>query len=232
MKALATGIAMLALALPAAAQSFHPEKLQAGRDSFEVHFQGQRMGTYTFDLSRNQGSYRFTSHADMASMGMLQIDTITFDAKSMSPLAMVSRMSAQGMSMASSVTIANGRVTGTAQSPGPGGMRSVTVDTTIEDGLLPEGAEVFLITTMDLADGKSLTFRSFDGKTGDIKSQSVKALGKETVTVPAGTFEVWKIQVTSPDSPEIVSYFVTTAEPRKLVLVRLEGTGMEMRRLK
>ena len=49
---------------------------------------------------------------------------------------------------------------------------------------------------------------------------------RETVTVPAGTFETYRVLVHSKDDAVI---FITTALPHRVVLVRVENGAVELR---
>jgi dipeptidyl aminopeptidase/acylaminoacyl peptidase len=55
------------------------------------------------------------------------------------------------------------------------------------------------IGCLPLADGYTATFRNFDLQKQKIKLMQLKVTGGETVTVPAGKFETFKVQITSAD---------------------------------
>lgn len=55
------------------------------------------------------------------------------------------------------------------------------------------------IGCLPLADGYSATFRNFALQTQKVQLVQAKVAGAETVTVPAGKFEAWKVEVTSAD---------------------------------
>ncbi|MBI4852909.1 MAG: prolyl oligopeptidase family serine peptidase [Acidobacteria bacterium] len=58
-------------------------------------------------------------------------------------------------------------------------------------------ANAFVIATLPLDEGYSTTFRNFDVQTAKVKLMQLKVVGKESVTVPSGTFEAVKVEVTS-----------------------------------
>jgi hypothetical protein len=132
------------------------------------------------------------------------------------------------MSSGGRVTVTNGKAMGSMQQPGPGGvMQNVAINAAVAPGIVAEGADALLIPTIDFSDGLTVNFQTFDGKSGKAKSYVLKVLGKETVTVPAGTFETWKAEITSDDVAQV---WVTTAEPRKIIQLRLEAQQLEMKR--
>jgi hypothetical protein len=55
------------------------------------------------------------------------------------------------------------------------------------------------ISTLPLAEGYSTTFRNFDVQQQKVKLMQLKVTGVEKVTVPAGTFDAYKIEITSAD---------------------------------
>ena len=55
------------------------------------------------------------------------------------------------------------------------------------------------IGCLPLAEGYSATFRNFALQTQKVQLMEAKVAGAETVTVPAGKFDTWKVELTSAD---------------------------------
>ena len=55
------------------------------------------------------------------------------------------------------------------------------------------------ISCLPLAEGYSTTFRNFDAQKQKVELMQLKVSGIETVTVPAGTFESYKVEISSAD---------------------------------
>jgi dipeptidyl aminopeptidase/acylaminoacyl peptidase len=55
------------------------------------------------------------------------------------------------------------------------------------------------ISCLPLAEGYSTTFRNFDVQTQKVKLMQLKVSGVEKVTVPAGTFDAYKVEISSAD---------------------------------
>lgn len=53
-----------------------------------------------------------------------------------------------------------------------------------------------VIAALPLADGYTTTFRNFDIMSQQVKPRQLKVTGSEKVTVPAGTFDAYKVEVT------------------------------------
>jgi hypothetical protein len=55
------------------------------------------------------------------------------------------------------------------------------------------------ISCLPLAEGYSTTYRNFDLQKQAVKLMQLKVTGVEKVTVPAGTFDAYKVEITSAD---------------------------------
>jgi dipeptidyl aminopeptidase/acylaminoacyl peptidase len=55
------------------------------------------------------------------------------------------------------------------------------------------------ISCLPLAEGYNTTYRNFDPQTQKVKLMQLKVTGVENVTVPAGTFDAYKVEITSAD---------------------------------
>jgi hypothetical protein len=53
------------------------------------------------------------------------------------------------------------------------------------------------IATLPLADGYTTTFRNFDMQTQQSRVVQLSVVGSEQATVPAGTFDTFKVEMTS-----------------------------------
>ena len=58
------------------------------------------------------------------------------------------------------------------------------------------------ISCLPLTEGYSATFRNFDVQRQKVKLMQLTVSGVETVTVPAGTFETYKVEISSTDGPD------------------------------
>ena len=215
---------------PLGAQTFQPGRLPAtSRDSFDIVYQGRPIGAFIMSHAKTGENITLVADARITQMGVTDLDTLVFNATTLAPVLATSNQSMGPMSAIGRVTIANGKATGTVQQPGPGGVQTVPVDVAIPAGTILDGADALLIPTIDFSDGLSVSFKTFDGKSGKTKDYTLKVVGKESVTVPAGTFEAWKTEVTSDETAQI---WVSTAEPRKILMLRLESQQLEMKRAK
>jgi hypothetical protein len=56
-----------------------------------------------------------------------------------------------------------------------------------------------VIACLPLAEGYTTTFRNFDVQTQKVKLLQLTVAGVESVTVPAGTFSAYRVEITSAD---------------------------------
>jgi len=80
----------------------------------------------------------------------------------------------------------------------------------------------FVLGALPLKEGYEATFRNFDLQKSKLKLMQMKVTGSEKVTVAAGTFETFAVEVTAAENPgERVTYYVdkATRVPVKFVAV-------------
>ena len=72
------------------------------------------------------------------------------------------------------------------------------------------------VAVLPFAPGYAIAFRSFDVQAQRVRTVQLRALGSETVTVPAGTFETFKIEMATADDGAKTTVWVATSD-RKVV---------------
>jgi hypothetical protein len=74
--------------------------------------------------------------------------------------------------------------------------QSTPIDADPGGALFADGAGTFeVIASLPLADGYSLSFRNFDVQKQKPQIKQLKVIGSESVTVPAGTFDAYKVEI-------------------------------------
>ena len=74
-----------------------------------------------------------------------------------------------------------------------------------------------IIATLPLAEGFSTSFRNFDAMVQKVKLQQLKVVGIEQVTVPAGNFDAYKVEITSADGGADKQILWVAKDSRKVV---------------
>ena len=76
------------------------------------------------------------------------------------------------------------------------------------------------IAALPLKAGYVTTFRNFDVQKQKVALKHAKVAGQEDVTVPAGTFTAWKVEITSADGgADTQTLWIDTASRRVLKTV-------------
>jgi len=79
--------------------------------------------------------------------------------------------------------------------------QSTPIDADPGGALFADGAGSFeVIASLPLAEGYSLSFRNFDVQKQKPQIKQLKVVGTESVTVPAGTFDAYKVEITAADN--------------------------------
>jgi hypothetical protein len=121
----------------------------------------------------------------------------------------------QGQPIAGAVTVANGRATGTATNPSPNGPSTVTVDVAVPAGTISLAALGAAIPLMRWAPDARHTVTVLDESKGTILTLTLAVTGREQVTVPAGTFETYRVEQAGGEQP--VTYNVDAAAGHRVV---------------
>jgi hypothetical protein len=116
-----------------------------------------------------------------------------------------------------------GAVSGTGSIPTPAGeQRAVAIDTVLSAGVLDDNMIQALMAAVQLSDGSEYLVPAFDGTEGTVTSYALSASDGGSVTVAAGTFDTWKVDVTGWQFPQV--YYVSKDSPRKVVKIEWVGT--------
>jgi dipeptidyl aminopeptidase/acylaminoacyl peptidase len=156
-----------------------------------IEMGGQKMALKTETTITDSGASWTAVNATDTPMGTAT-DTATIEKGT---LILLKRKVAQGP-MSIDIDFTGGKAVGKMSMGGQD--RSVTADlggTLFADG--PGGEQV--IATLPLAEGFTTTYRNFDAMTQKVKLLQLKVTGTETVTVPAGNFDAFRVEVTSAD---------------------------------
>ena len=93
--------------------------------------------------------------------------------------------------------------------------------------LFADGAGTFeVIASLPLADGYSLSFRNFDMQKQKPQIKQLKVLGTESVTVPAGTFDAYKLEIVAADNEADKQTVWIDKQSRKVLKISAVITSM------
>lgn len=202
-----------------------PSRLVATRDSFAIQIQGNTLGHQVSALAQMEEGFEYTEAVQIATF-VQQNTTLRFD-RDGRLLSLVQHGQLQGAESSSELTVRDGRISGQVTVPptpmGPG--RSVTVDTVFAAGTMVSEMLGALIPALPWADGASWNMPVFTPSEGTTGTVEITVAGTESVTVPAGTFEVYRVDMTSDGTA--MTLFVTREAPHTLVKIAPAGQPVE-----
>jgi dienelactone hydrolase len=204
--ALSKAVEAATVGVPEVVASFHPGsvsykgRIEAGGQTIPMSI------TQTFE--EKDGVWVVTGTAKMP-MGDA-LDVTTFDKTT---LVTRKRSIKQGPAVIE-LSFEAGKATGTMTFGGE--PKPVSVDLGGElfaDGVGGHDA----LAALPLADGYSATFRNFDLRQQKVRLKQVKVEGSEDVTVPAGTFQAWKVEIVSAEGEPGTTTVWVAKDSRKVV---------------
>jgi dipeptidyl aminopeptidase/acylaminoacyl peptidase len=187
--------------------------LQPGLSSYKARIDMGGQGidmTTTCEIRAVEDGWAVTETAstpmgEMADRTVLARDTLTVRKRSTS----------QGPVRIEFETTGN-RATGTMALQGQ--TRNIAVD--LEGPLFADGAgEYFVVGALPLADGYLTSFRNFDLQTQKVGMVELKVTLSEPVTVPAGVFDSFRVELTSTADGARTTIWVAKADRRPVKIV-------------
>jgi zinc protease len=181
-----------AIEVAAATETFEGGRLQPGTRSYRLSVQGNPMGSVTTRLVREGDAWVATSTTEAG--GAHQRVEARFTVADLTPISSVTAIRQGPMTIGADLRYADGRVTGRVDLPEQmGGARDV--DTEVPGGTLLPGMDQVVLEAADLAEGRTVTLPMFDVMAG-VTNVTFRVTGQESVTVPAGTFEAYRVEMT------------------------------------
>lgn len=198
--------------------------LAARRDSFTVLIQGNPMGAQASSLAKQGDTYTYTEETNIGSF-VQQRTEVAFGADG-TPRRLTRSGTVQGQPTPATVTFSGGRATGSATTPTPTGMQNVTVNAAVPDGTVAENTLVALLPALAWSPTAKYTVPVFSAGTNTVRPLTLSVAGTDSVTVPAGTFRAYRVEVTGGEQP--ITFYITTGQPARVVKQTLPGTPVEL----
>jgi len=203
--------------------AFDVANITAGTTTHRVLFQGNPLGEQTRTIARVQEggreAWQAITHTTLGPF-LDQTDTSTFDAATMAPIRVRQAGRQQGQNVFVRLDYAAGRVHGQSKTLSQAGPHELTIDTTVAAGVLDDNEAEIIMSVLPYAAGASWTLPVFSGGKGTVENTTIRVLGEESVTVPAGTFACWKVEVTGGE--QTVTMYISREQPG---VVKLELQG-------
>jgi zinc protease len=200
-----------------------PGLLSTGRDSFVVQIEGKPAGVRTTMLQRTPDSLTFTEALTVEPEAATLI-TVVLDPTDLTMKRMDQTGHAGPQRSEMHLRFAAGRVTGSAVIPQPSSQpEEVTIDTTLAAGpCYTEFASSLIVRALPLRPGAAFSFPVLSVGDRSIKTLTVQVGGVDSVSVPAGTFRAFKVDVSGGGVPFV--FYVSESAPRRVLKVEIVGT--------
>ena len=198
-------------------------KLVPRRDSFVVMVQGNPMGWQRSELSRAGDGFSYREETQIGAF-VQQTTEITLGGDA-TVRSVRQQGKTQGKDTHINVTYTDGHVVGDALVAAQPEFKTLAIDTTVAAGTLDDNSIQALLPALNWGPNAKWSMPVFAAGQNEIITMSLAVKGTETVQVPAGSFEVYRAEMTG--GPATVNFFVTTAAPHRLVKVTLVGAPLE-----
>jgi hypothetical protein len=203
-----------------------PARLTAARDSFVILLQGQPAGWQRLVRTRLADGWQLEDALSMPAM-VTQGSVMTFDRR-LTQRTLRQEGVMQGRPMKISLDYAGGRASGRALTPSnPSG--EIAIDTVISAGTVDDNAVLPLLVAVRWRDSLTIATPMLTSGKGTIENTQLRVIAPDRVTVPAGTFDTWRVEMKMGRSTSLVD--ITRDAPYRIVRVRL-GPQFEMQLLK
>ena len=210
----------------AGAQSLTPVNfaaLSARTDSFVVMVQGNPLGFQRTMIERTENGFRVVDDVQIGTIMTQHTEVELAGDGTLRSTRQKGQVRGQNTSI--DITYYDGRARGSATAPSVAGVVTTTIDTTVASGAIDDNLITALLPSLDWSAGASFTLPVFLSGKGYTQSLSLTVKGMEKITVPAGTFEVYRVDLSGGQAP--VAMYVTVDAPRRLVKIAPMGAPLE-----
>ncbi|MEW5930199.1 MAG: insulinase family protein [Gemmatimonadota bacterium] len=205
-----------ALEVRASTDRFDASGLRPATLTYAIVAGGNAVGTATTTLARDGAAWVSTQTVQAGPTSTRSEVRFTGD---FTPVSGKTSMTAGAMSMETDLRMENGRIKGTAKLPAQmGGEKAIDAEAVA--GTRFPGTDPWILAVADLAPGKTIAFPTFNAQSGSAAPVSFKVSGEEKVTVPAGTFDTWKVELSGPQPATV---WVRKDAPHVTVKQALQG---------
>ncbi|AMW06085.1 hypothetical protein [Gemmatimonas phototrophica] len=204
-----------------------PARLKVGVDSFAVLMRGTPMGWQTLARTRDSQTMGWELRDAIALGGMVNQESILSFTATLAERTLRQSGVMRGAPMRIAldfVPAADGvRIIGQSATPtSAGGV--LAIDTVVPVGTVDDNAVTPLLAAVRWREGLDLRVPVLTSGKGTVAEYRLRVLRADTVTVPAGHFDVWRIEQQAERS--MVTLFVTRTAPYRLV--RMQESGMSL----
>lgn len=191
-------------------------RARTGTFEYDVLVQDKSLGSLSLTLAKGTEAGQWTMNEKVQAGPSTQTATYVFGGD----LTPVSAIGSAGPA-SSELHYADGHVSGKATLPVQGQLKEQSVDQDLPAGTLDGGTEAAILLSSPLAEDFQLQVPIFAVGQG-VEQLTAKVTGTDSVTVPAGTYQVYKVEVTGQAGQKIL-FYITRDAPHLLVKEEFEA---------
>lgn len=218
-------LACLLVATPAAAQGpIDFAKVQSTRDSFVVLVQGTPRGYEVTSVERTADGILVRDETNLMPLMRQTTDVRIGPAGEMRSVKQTGE--AQGKPMGIDVRYLGGRATGDASTPARDGtIEKKVIGADVPPGTIDDNVVLPLLVGLPWAPGASFSLPVFASGQNALRTVQLTVVGTESLTVPAGSFETYKVELTGLPAP--LTLHVNAVAPHRVLKVVPQGSPLE-----
>jgi len=192
-------------------------------DSFVVMIQGNPLGFQRTALERTETGLRMVDDVQIGPI-MTQHTEVEFAADgAMRSTKQTGHVRGQNTSI--EIAYHDGRAKGSATTPSATALVTTAIDTTVAAGTIDDNLLTALLPALEWSPTASITLPVFLSGKGYVQPVTLAVKGTEQLTVPAGTFTVYRVELSGGQAS--VAMFVTTDATHRLVKIAPRGAPLE-----
>jgi hypothetical protein len=168
--------------------------LRPGTANYKVRLEAEGQPDVTMDITRTTKAVRNTwvLSEKTTTAGRIQTEELTVDKKTL----VLRKRVFHGSDVAADLTFSGHNVTGMVKDAED----SIPINRDVGAMIFADGGGAEdILAALPLAKGYTVEFRNFNIGSQQVKSLQLRVADSETVSVPAGTFDTWKVLITSLD---------------------------------
>ena len=219
----------LSTLLPASSgERFDASLLRPGSYEYRVLLDGNPVGTMERELVEDTAAGEpALAYRGTVAMGAQRVETeVVFGVPGFEARAASASMAMGGQTATMGARVVGGRLVGSVELP----TGTQPVDRAVPEGTLIADMVEVALWSAELEEGKEIRVPVARLETGAIEGQIMRVTGIEEVTVPAGTFRAWRVEIEGSEpqtvwarqeAPHVLLKLVPAGQPLSLELVSL-----------
>ena len=193
-----------------------------GTSKFLMYHGEDEVGSMTVTWSREGSTYVIHEHTVVPKMEIEEDIHCELDGASFAMKSVTAKGPFAGHDVDVAIAWKGDTITGYTDFPRKSNNGKLVVDRKLDPGTFERTSLFFLVQGLPLEEGFEAPIKVYSTFDDHVRDVTYKVTGTEEVTVPAGTFETYRLELLGGEPSQAL--FVTTDSPHKLVrLVVLES---------